>query len=90
MPIGFTSGIIPSIGANRVLLKNISIVGLFWSTYLTHNPLITQAAQEKLNSLYEQGLIRPRVGEIFKMDELPLALAAIEERRTSGKNVIVM
>lgn len=90
VPIGFTSGTIPSLAVNRVLLKNISIVGLYWSTYLTHNPLLTQTAQEKLNSFYEQGLIKPYMGEIFKMDELPLALAAVEERRASGKNVIIM
>ncbi|HKC65041.1 MAG TPA: NADPH:quinone oxidoreductase family protein [Pyrinomonadaceae bacterium] len=90
VPIGFTSGVIPSLEVNRVLLKNISIVGLYWSTYLTHNPLLTQTAQKELNSFYEKGLVKPRVGEIFKMDELPLALAAIEDRRTSGKQVIIM
>ena len=38
--IGFAGGTIPKIEANRVLLKNISIVGLHWGEYRKHNPAL--------------------------------------------------
>ena len=36
--IGFASGAIPEIKLNRVLLKNISLVGLHWSAYPDREP----------------------------------------------------
>ena len=36
--IGFASGRIPEVKANRILLKNISIVGLHWGAYAQHEP----------------------------------------------------
>ncbi|HKK52850.1 MAG TPA: NADPH:quinone oxidoreductase family protein, partial [Myxococcota bacterium] len=36
--IGFASGRIPEVRLNRVLLKNISLVGLHWSAYPEHEP----------------------------------------------------
>jgi NADPH2:quinone reductase len=90
MPIGFASGTIPSLGVNRVLLKNISVVGFYWGQYWKHDPSLIHATQVTLNSLYERGRIRPLIGRIFKMDELPNALAALHDRTNYGKNVIMM
>jgi NADPH:quinone reductase len=90
MPIGFTSGSIPSIGVNRILLKNISVVGFYWGEYWKHDQSLIHATQDKLNSLYEQGMIRPLIGKIFKMDDLPKALAALQDRTNYGKHVITM
>ncbi len=90
MPIGFTSGSIPSLAVNRILLKNISVVGFYWGQYWKQDPSLIHATQVELNSLYEQGLIRPLIGKIFKMDELPKALAAVHDRTNYGKHVIMM
>src|SRR5262249_32350046 len=32
--IGFASGMIPSIAANRILLKNMSVIGVYWGGFL--------------------------------------------------------
>jgi NADPH2:quinone reductase len=34
LPIGFASASIPQIPANRVLVKNLTIVGLYWGFYM--------------------------------------------------------
>lgn len=36
--VGFASGRIPTIAANRVLLKNAAVVGLQWGMYRLHDP----------------------------------------------------
>jgi NADPH2:quinone reductase len=90
MPIGFTSGNIPSLGVNRILLKNISVVGFYWGQYWKDDPSLIHATQVKLNSLYEQGVIRPLIGKVFKMDELPNALASLHDRTNYGKHIIMM
>ena len=36
--IGFAGGRIPEVKANRILLKNISIVGLHWGAHVQHEP----------------------------------------------------
>jgi len=52
--IGFASGTIPTVPANRVLLKNISIVGLHWGAYRTHDPgQIAPAMQALFRALRE-------------------------------------
>ncbi|HXX49240.1 MAG TPA: NADPH:quinone oxidoreductase family protein, partial [Myxococcota bacterium] len=36
--IGFASGVIPEVKVNRILLKNVSVVGLHWGAYAQHEP----------------------------------------------------
>ncbi len=40
--IGFASGRIPEMPANRALLKNCSAVGVFWGAYSQRNPAVLQ------------------------------------------------
>src|SRR5262245_62396117 len=57
--IGFAGGLIPSIAANRVLLKNMSVVGVYWGGYLEHYPEYTGEAQDALFTLYDAKPIKP-------------------------------
>ena len=36
--VGFAAGDIPKVAMNRVLLKNISLVGLHWGAYTSNEP----------------------------------------------------
>ena len=83
--VGFASGAIPSVACNRILLKNISIVGVFWGRQVEENHDYVQRAQLRLNELYEQGKIRPVVSKTYPLAEAPRALADISERRIVGK-----
>jgi len=86
--VGFTSGVIPSIPVNRILLKNISLVGIYWSEYWKHAPSKIREVHQQLSNLYEQGLLRPLVGKMFSFDELPAALVAVKSRDNYGKVII--
>jgi NADPH2:quinone reductase len=87
--IGFASGTIPAVKLNRVLLKNVAIVGLHWGAYATHEPARVAEAFQALFDLYEAGRIRPLVYRAYPLAELPEALAALGGRRTWGKVVVV-
>jgi NADPH:quinone reductase len=86
--IGFAGGRIPEVKVNRVLLKNISIVGLHWGAYALNEPERIPETFAALFQLYEQGAIKPVIFKSFALDQVPAALAALGARQTYGKVVI--
>jgi NADPH2:quinone reductase len=87
--IGFASGRIPEIKANRILLKNIAVVGLHWGAYAVHEPARVPEVFDALFRLYETGAIRPVIGGRHPLERIADALEALGARRTHGKIVIV-
>jgi NADPH2:quinone reductase len=86
--IGFASGDIPAVKLNRVLLKNIAIVGLHWGAHVQHEPARIQETFAALFDLYAAGKIRPVVFARYGLDDLPAALEALGSRRSYGKIVV--
>jgi NADPH2:quinone reductase len=86
--IGFAGGEIPSVKLNRVLLKNIAIVGLHWGAHAVKEPKKIPQAMEALFGLYRERKIRPVIYRTFPLDELPAALAALGGRQTYGKVIV--
>ncbi len=86
--IGFTSGRIPEIRTNRILLKNISIVGLHWGAYRIHEPHLIEEAQAALYNFYRDGKIKPVIFKEYALNDLSTALDAIEQRLSYGKIVV--
>ena len=86
--VGFTSGRIPAIQANRILLKNISIVGLHWGTYRDREPALIDRTFETLFDLYQTGEIRPLVSATYPLADAAAALEEIGSRRSFGKVVL--
>src|SRR5262245_10837990 len=87
--VGFASGTIPSIQLNRVLLKNISIVGLHWGAYRLNDPAKIPEAMQALFEMYERGAVRPVVSSTYPLAEAAKALDEIASRRSVGKVVLV-
>jgi NADPH2:quinone reductase len=87
--IGFAAGRIPSIAANRILLKNMSVVGVFWGGQVKANPGYTAETQSALESLWLQGRLSPEVSGTWPLKELPAALRALTERKVLGKAVVL-
>jgi NADPH2:quinone reductase len=87
--IGFASGSIPEIKLNRVLLKNISIVGLHWSAYPEREPSLIDDCFEGLFELAARGEIDPLVSARYPLEEAGRALGALAGRKTVGKIVLV-
>jgi NADPH2:quinone reductase len=87
--IGFTSGTIPTVAVNRLLLKNLSVVGFQWGTYKFEAPEVVARAHLELGALFEQGSLKPVLdpGQ-FTFETLPDALAALLSRQAHGKVVV--
>lgn len=88
--IGFASGRIPEVAANRLLLKNIDIVGFFLGGYSLNRNAFVHETQETLYDFYRKGQIRPIIYNEFPFNDLPVALEAIESRQCYGKPVLVL
>lgn len=86
--IGFASGQIPSIAVNRILLKNIDVIGLFWGNYSRFDSDRISRTQSDLYRLWRAGMIEPVVYRHFDFDDLPEALAALASRRSYGKVIV--
>jgi NADPH2:quinone reductase len=86
--IGFASGKIPSIQANRILLKNIAVTGLHWGAHATKDPKRIALVMDALFGLYAKGQIRPVIYARVPLDEVPAALAALGGRKTWGKVIV--
>jgi|SRR5579862_538892 len=86
--IGFASGRIPEVKLNRVLLKNIALVGLHWGAHAMHEPERVRETFRALFALYEEGKIDPVVYRSYPLAELPAALEALGGRQTYGKVVV--
>jgi NADPH2:quinone reductase len=86
--VGFAGGAIPAIKANRLLLKNASALGVYWS-HDADAALVVRALEEVL-ALRGAGKIRLLIGQRYPFADLPRALADLEARRTTGKSVIMM
>ncbi|HME73592.1 MAG TPA: NADPH:quinone oxidoreductase family protein [Myxococcota bacterium] len=87
--IGFASGPIPAIKANRILLKNISVVGLHWGAYALHEPERIPETFDALFRLFSEGKVEPVIYGRYPLEELPLALEALGSRKTHGKVIVV-
>jgi len=88
--IGFAGGRIPSIAANRILLKNISVIGVYWGGYLEHHPQFMKEAQADLFAMYEAAEINPVVSATYPLSEAATALRALAARKTHGKVVLAI
>jgi NADPH2:quinone reductase len=86
--IGFASGVIPSVKANRILLKNIAVTGLHWGAHAGKDPAKITLTMNALFDLYAEGKIRPVIYKTYSLEEVPEALAALGGRRTYGKVIV--
>jgi NADPH2:quinone reductase len=86
--IGFAEGGIPSIAANRLLLKNVSAVGVAWGAFaLANTEVLTEIAAD-LDRMVAAGHVRPVVGATLPFAEAPEALRVLEQRKATGKVVL--
>ena len=88
--IGFASGEIPKIALNLLLLKVVSLVGVFWGAFAKAQPQRSAANLAELLTWYTQGRLRPHVSATFPLERYREALDAVVQRRVLGKVVLVM
>ncbi len=85
--VGFASGAIPAIRANRLLLRNAAALGVYWS-HERDAALIERAVADVLR-LHAERRIRIAAQRVDSFADLPPALAGLAGRETAGKCVIL-
>lgn len=86
--IGFTSGSIEKLALNRVLLKNISVMGLHWGMYATKEPETPPKVWQGIFDLIKSGKFKPITYTDRKykgLDSTRQALIDLGSRATWGK-----
>ena len=86
--VGFPAGI-PKIPLNLTLLKSCQIVGVFWGAFTMRNPEKNAEYIAELFRFYEEGKIRPRITASFPLEEAAEALKLLENRKATGKVVLM-
>ncbi len=88
LPIGFAGGEPTLAPANLLLVKNLTVMGLYWGAYATLRPAVLTESFARLFGWYGEGRLRPHVSH-----ELPLAAAnegldLLRRRAATGKVVV--
>jgi NADPH2:quinone reductase len=86
--IGFASGDIPRIPLNLPLLKGAAIVGVFWGSFTTREPEANLRNGVELFQMLSDGILEPRVTNIFPLEEYESAFDLMASRKATGKVVL--
>lgn len=83
--IGFAAGDIPALPLNLCLLKQASLVGVFWGAWAQANPKGQIDNMKALFAYHSEGKIKPRTHAVYGLDDVQKAFADLTERRAIGK-----
>lgn len=86
--VGFANGEIPSLRVNLLLLKEASLVGVYWGEFAKREPKANARMIGELMGWLAQGRLKPRVSHVYPLHETPRALDELLHRRAIGKLVI--
>lgn len=87
--VGFTAGEIPTVKVNRLLHRNIEVIGCDFGVLATTPDGMKQAAA-RLGELVRSDAVRPVVGSQFNIEDGPRALRKLEDRRAIGKVILTL
>ena len=87
--LGFTSGEIPKLPANVVLIGNHAVVGVDWGDWARTDPDAATALVADLLARVARGELRPPRPALRRLDEAGDALALFARRAVTGKIALV-
>ncbi len=87
--IGFAAGDIPKLPLNLALLKERSIIGVYWGDSTRRHPAEHLANLHQLAGWFAEGKIRPVISERVGLGGAADAIARIANRQVKGKVVVV-
>ena len=89
--VGFAAGMVEKVAMNRVLLKNVSLVGVHWGRYAKEEPEVVEEVWRGLGEMMEKGLFKGTVftdREFVGLETVGEALGMLGRRETWGKVVV--
>ena len=88
--VGFTGGDIATLKTNYLLLKNIGVLGVNWSSYRDADPDMVRRVQEEIFDMYVRKEISMPIQAAFPMEDVTKAFDIIRNREIRGKVVLRM
>ncbi|KAG0054102.1 hypothetical protein BGZ83_011986 [Gryganskiella cystojenkinii] len=90
--VGFAAGTIEKIPANRILLKNISVVGVHWGAYQKYDLATVAKVWKELLEMFATEKLVPVVYErVYDgLDSVKVGLNDLASRKTFGKAVVAI
>lgn len=89
--VGFAAGTIEKVAMNKVLLKNISVVGIHWGMYARMEAKTERRVWGEILELVREGKFRATLftdKEFVGLESVSDALKALGSRETWGKVVV--
>ena len=87
--VGYAGGLWQEVSPTWLVGRNIGVHGFYLGRLIGRNPeLVEQAARDVLR-LWEGGVVRPIVGAEFPLEQAGDAHRLIEERKSTGKVVLI-
>jgi NADPH:quinone reductase len=85
--VGFTAGV-PAMPLNLALLKSCQIIGVFLGAQLQRNPDFKELLLGELTTYASSGKLNPLISKRYPLQEAPLALRDMLERKVVGRVII--
>ncbi len=86
--IGFASGQVPQVKANHLLVKNLTLIGLYWGGYMDFRPDLVADSLRTLLGWYSEGRLSPHVSHVLPFDRAAEGFDLLRQRKATGKVVI--
>lgn len=86
--VGFAAGTIPEVKVNRLLLRNVSVVGAAWGEAVAADASIPGRIHDELVPMIRSGAVRPPVGAVLPLEDSAAAYRLLDDREAVGKVVV--
>jgi NADPH:quinone reductase len=86
---GYAGGLWQDVSPTWLVGRNIGVHGFYLGRLIGRSPDVVEQAAHDVLRLWEGGVVRPIVGAEFPLEQAGEAHRLIEERRTTGKVVLI-
>jgi NADPH:quinone reductase len=88
--VGFAGGAIPQVKVNRLLLRNVGVLGAAWREFILSEPGFVAEAAAGLGALIDSGQLTPLIGATYPLENGAQALRHLADRQAVGKLVLTV
>ncbi|MFF2555581.1 NADPH:quinone oxidoreductase family protein [Nocardia sp. NPDC058058] len=88
--VGFTAGDIPTVKVNRLLLKNVEVIGAAWGEWVMSHPGYLTEQWAEVAPLLANGDIAPPEPVLYSLAHTAEAVSALDKRTATGKVVVTL
>ena len=88
LPIGFAGGDVPQIPANHLLVKNLTVIGVYIGAYLKFRPEVINDSFATLFQWHTQGRIKPHISHTLPLRDVAEGMQLLKQRKSTGKIII--